>query len=174
MSASPLMLQSTVIRRGARADEVSQPYPWVMIPPGGVSVFAHGSEPAPAHGTQIVVADFKVPDGWEGVLDHVMCVITGDGGTVVQGSGDFDFSIDIDRPLNAPLATGRFLPNYAVIETQLGDLTRPWPVRGGWRMKQGEEYRFKYISNATVSVGSPCFVHAALLGWVWPMARQGV
>ena len=93
-----------ILRRGGKAATGDQ----LQIPPGGVSVFAHGSLAAPAHGTQVTLATFKVPDGWVGVLDHVMCVITNDGGTVVQGSGDFTFSIDIDRPLLAPLATGRF------------------------------------------------------------------
>ncbi len=167
---------SGAIRRGSRNDENRTPYPWVMIPPGGVSIFEHGSFPTPAYGlaNQIEICSYTVPDGWEGVLMDVMNVLLDPSGAFVEGSGTVFWDIDIDRPLLAPLATGRFLPNYFQISTRLGDLTRPWPVRGGWRMKQGEVYRYKFRTVNTVQQGAPSFVHAALLGWAWPMARQGV
>jgi hypothetical protein len=164
------------VRRGARYDEERAPYPWVMMPPGGISFFAKGSLPAPAYGTanQIELCSYEVQDNWEGVLLDVMNLYTDNAGTFVQGSGDIVWSIDIDRPLGSPLQTGRWLPDYFQIITQLGDLSEPWPVRGGWRMKQGETYRYKVYTVANVGVGAPNFVHAALLGWTWPMARQGV
>lgn len=174
MSAAPFLLtDSAAVRRGARNDEQSSPYPWVMIPPGGVSVFEHGSFPTPAYGAgnQITLCTYVVPDGWEGVLSDVMVLLLDPNGNFVEGSGSVLWDIDIDRPLAAALSTGRFLPNYHSITTRLGDLTRPWPVRGGWRMKQGETYRIKFQTVNTVTVGAPAFVHGALLGWVWPMAR---
>lgn len=172
MSAAPFLLSdAATIRRGARQDENSSPYPWVMIPPGGVSVFEHGSFATPAYGAQITLATYTVPDGWEGVLSDVMDLLLDPNGNFVEGSGSAFWDIDIDRPLGAALATGRYLPNYYHILTRLGDLTRPWPVRGGWRMKQGETYRMKFTAVNTVTTGAPSFVHGAMLGWVWPMSR---
>ncbi len=174
MSAAPFLLSDSAgIRRGARSDEQSSPYPWVMIPPGGVSVFEHGSFATPAYGTanQITLCTYQVPDGWEGVLSDVMVLLLDPNGNFVEGSGSVFWDIDIDRPLAAALSTGRYLPNYYHISTRLGDLTRPWPVRGGWRMKQGETYRVKFYTVNTVTVGAPAYVHGSLLGWVWPMAR---
>lgn len=172
MSAAPVLFTDSFgVRRGSRNDQESSPYPWFIPPPGSVSVFEHGSFPTPAYGTQITLATYIVPDGWEGVLTDVMVFLLDPNGTFVQGSGSALWDIDIDRPLGSALATGRFLPNYFHIPTQLGDLTRPWPVRGGWRMKQGETYRIKFTSVNTITVGSPAFTHGALLGWVWPMAR---
>ncbi len=167
---------SVTLRRSMRKDEERTPYPWVIPGPGSIPFFAKGSFPAPAWGSanQITLCTYSVPDGWEGVLLDVMNLYTDNAGTFVQGSGDIVWSIDIDRPLAAPLATGRWLPDYAQILTQLGDLSEPWPVRGGWRMKQGEIYRYKAYTVANVNTGAPSFVHAALLGWVWPMARSGV
>ncbi len=172
MSAAPFLLSdSASIRRGARNDEQSSPYPWVMIPPGGVSVFEHGSFATPAHGTQITLCTYIVPDGWEGVLSDVMVLLLDPNGNFVEGSGSALWDIDIDRPLGSSLSTGRYLPNYYHISTRLGDLTRPWPIRGGWRMKQGETYWVKFTPVDTITVGAPAFVHGSLLGWVWPMAR---
>jgi hypothetical protein len=177
MSAAPFLLSDSFgIRRGSRNDDAAAPYPWVMPPPGAVSVFEHGSFVTPAYGlaNQITICQYTVPDGWEGVLSDVMNLLLDPNGNFVEGSGSAFWTIDIDRPLGAALATGRYLPNYYLIPTRLGDLTRPWPVRGTWRMKQGETYRYKFYTVNTVTVGAPAFVHAALMGWVWPMARQGV
>jgi hypothetical protein len=158
-------------RAGAAAN--AWPYPWVWAPPGAVSFFAHGSFAAPAYGAnnQIVLCEYDVKQGWEGVLTDVMVIYSDPNGTWIEGSGDILFDIDIDRPLGNPLSTGRFLPDYHSILTQLGDLQQPWPVRGGWRMKQDETYRVKAQTVQNVTIGSPAFMHGALLGWVWPMSR---
>ncbi len=168
----------TAVRRGARSDEEKTPYPWVMMPPGGISFFAIGSLPAPAFGSanQVELCTYTVQDGWEGVLQDVMTIYLDQGAaSFIQGSGDIVWSIDIDWPLGNQLGTSRYLPNYAFIKTQLGSFENgPWPVRGGWRMKSGETYRVKAYTVANVATGAPNFVHGALLGWVWPMARMGV
>ena len=177
---SPAVLSyadQTAIRRGSRSDEERAPYPWVMMPPGGISFFTIGSVAAPAWGAanQVVLAEYTVQDGWEGVLQDVMCIYD-DGGAAsfIQGSGDIVWAIDIDWPLLNQLGTSRFLPNYAAILTQLGSFADgPWPVRGGWRMKGGETYRVKVRTVQNVNTGAPAFCHGALLGWVWPMARAG-
>ena len=179
MSAAVLSYaDQRAIRQAARSDEERTPYPWVMLPPGGISFFAMGSVPAPAFGqaNQVTLATYTVQDGWEGTLQDVLVIYDDQGAaTFVQGSGDIVWTIDIDNPLGSPLATSRFLPNYAQILTQLGSLENgPWPVRGGWRMKQGEVYRVKAYTVANVATGAPNFVHGALLGWVWPMAKAGV
>ena len=168
--------QSEALRRFARQDENSAPYPWVMLPPGGISFFAHNSIPAPDYGlaNQLEICSYIVPDGWEGVLLDVMNTSTDNAGTFVEGSGDIIWTIDIDWPVGNPLGTSRYLPDYANIKTSLGDLVFPWPVRGGWRMKQGEVYRYKVRTVQNVNQGEPHFLHGSLLGWVWPMARQGV
>lgn len=102
MSAAPFLLSdAATIRRGARQDENSSPYPWVMIPPGGVSVFEHGSFATPAYGAQITLATYTVPDGWEGVLSDVMDLLLDPNGNFVEGSGSAFWDIDIDRPLGA-------------------------------------------------------------------------
>jgi len=178
---SPAVLSyadQTAVRRGARSDEERTPYPWVMMPPGGISFFQPGSLPAPAFGiaNQVELVSYTVQDGWEGSLQDVLVEYDDNGAdTFIQGSGDIIWTIDIDWPLGNPLGTSRFLPNYAQIKTQLGSWDDgPWPVRGGWRMKSGETYRVKAYTVANVATGNPNFVHGALLGWVWPMARMGV
>lgn len=178
---SPAVLSyadQTAVRRGSRSDEERTPYPWVMMPPGGISFFAIGSVPAPAWGSanQVELCSYTVQDGWEGTLMDVLVeYLDGGANSFVQGSGDIIWTIDIDTPLGAPLATSRFLPNYAFLKTQLGSFENgPWPIRGGWRMKQGETYRVKGYTVANVNTGAPAFLHGGLLGWVWPMARQGV
>jgi len=178
---SPAVLSygdQTAVRRGARSDEERTPYPWVMMPPGGISFFAIGSAPAPAYGiaNQVQLCSYTVQDGWEGVLLDVMDVyLDGGAASFVQGSGDIVWTIDIDWPLGNQLGTSRYLPNYSSLLTQLGSFENgPWPVRGGWRMKSGETYRYKVYTVANVVTGAAAFVHGALLGWVWPLARMGV
>lgn len=151
------------------------PYPWIAIPPGGVSFFAKGSAPAPAYGVgnQIILCEYKIPIAFEGVLTDVMNEYTDAMATFVEGSGDIVWDYDVNRPLAAPLSTGRYLNDYFNVTTKLGDLQQPWPVRGGIRLKQGDTIRLKVYTVNTVSVGSPAFMHGSLLGWIWPMAHKG-
>ena len=74
---SPAVLSyadQTAIRRGARSDEERSPYPWVMLPPGGISFFSIGSIPAPNYGSvnQVEICSYTVQDGWEGTLQDVL------------------------------------------------------------------------------------------------------
>lgn len=176
MSAPAILWpDATAVRRGAHNDEQSGPYPWVAIPPGGVSFYARGSVAAPAYGAgnQAVVCSYTIQKGWEGVLSDVMNKYTDAGGTFNEGSGDIVWDYDVDRPLAGALSTGQYLADYFHIVTSLGDLQQPWPVRGGWRLKPGQIIRQKVYTVANVAVGAPAFCHGALLGWVWPSARTG-
>lgn len=127
-----------------------------------------GSAATPAFGTQILLATYQVPIGWEGLLVSVMNTITGDGGSFIEGSGDLFWTIDIDIPLGAPLISGHFLPGYASVLRSLGNLSEQWSVIRGWRMKSGETYRYKVTNVQNVAVGSPSFCHGSLNGLVWP------
>lgn len=139
------------------------------IPDNAVPFFTTGSFAAPAWGlaNQIVLCTYQCPIGWEGLLTDVMNLYTGSD-TFVEGSGDIVWTIDIDFPLAAALGTGRALPGYNAITRGLGDLSEPWPIRRGWRMKSGETYRYKARTVQNVQVGSPAFVHGSLQGIVWP------
>ncbi len=138
------------------------------IPDNAVPFFADGSVPMPNFGVQALITTYQVPIGWEGLLIEVMNFVTGDAGSFINGSGDAFWTIDIDIPLGAPLISGHFLPGYAQIVRTLGDLSEPWPVVRGWRMRSGETYRYKVTNVQNVATGTPCFAHGSLNGLVWP------
>lgn len=150
---------------------------FVPIPDNAVPFFATGSVATPAFSdpttlnNQVELCEYQCPIGWEGFLMGIMLFITGDAGTFITGSGDVIWSVDIDRPLASPLATGRWLPGYSAVARTLGDLSEPWPVARelrGWRMKTGETYRAKGYTAQNVNTGSPSFLHGSLQGMVWP------
>lgn len=153
--------------RALRIGQQSHP-----IPDNAVPFFANnpGSVATPAWGSanQVVLATYQCPVGWEGLLTWTMNTITGDGGAFIQGSGDVVWTLDIDNPLANPLVSAHFLPGYGALITTMGDLTEPWPVARGWRMKSGETYRLKVYTVGIVPIGSPCFCHGWFGGISWP------
>jgi hypothetical protein len=177
MSAFPTMLDMPAIKR-VGLDANAWPYPWVYIPPGGISFYSPGSVAAPNYGVgnQVEICEYTVPISFEGVLTKLMNQYLDPApSTFVQGSGDIIFDYDIDRPIGAPLSTGHYLADYYHILVNQGSTEEgPWPVEGGIRLKQGETIRLKVYTVQNVLTGAPAFVHGALLGWIWPMARLGV
>lgn len=172
MSAAHQIFHRDLLGVG-RSTKEQAPYPWIAIPPGGRSFYRPGSFPAPAYGTQIEVCAYEVPEGREGVLMDIMNLYSDAGASFIEGSGDILWDYDVNIELGNVNPSGYWLADYYHIKTALGDLQQPWPVRGGIRLKQGDIVRQKVTTVATVTVGSPAFVHGALLGWTWPMANKG-
>jgi hypothetical protein len=168
-SVSSILSDMNSLRRGIEQEKIPfNAFPFNPMNPGSVPMPFYGV------GNQVQICEYQVQYGWEGLLTGIMFIVTGDGGSWIPGSGDVVGTIDVDIPLGNPLSTGRFVPDYSKIIRPLGSFEKPWPTPGesiinrGWRMHPGETWRAKVYSLANVATGTPCFVHAALCGIVWP------
>lgn len=158
------------IQRGARAVAESErwawPYPWLFPPFAAVRYSARGSIAAPALGVQTLVTSYKVPQGMYAVLTSMLFRYDGSG--FVDGSGDVLGVLDVNTPIGVPMSSGRPVPYYGSILTNLGSFAAgPWPVDGGLIFKDEDEIRLKVTLGGAVAVGAPNYVHGVLNGWVW-------
>lgn len=142
-------------------------YPWLLPPTARIPKYLHGSIAAPVQGVLSLIFQFQVPEGYWLVIDQNMCAYTGTG--FVEGSGGIIWGIDINVPLAQAQLTGRPVAQFI---SSTGNLQRMVKV-GPLLIKGGDMIRYKVIvTDPAVAVGPPNFVHAALAGWLYPLARN--
>lgn len=145
------------------------PYPWVYPPPGFQRFHVRGSIESPvAAATFTTVCEYQCPPGFVGVLVKIMNVFTGV--NFIEGSGDALWRIDINRPSNATLATGYDLQDYSSIVTTLGSFAQMLEIVPSI-FEDGQTIRYKFRNVQNIGVGTPNFVHCALMGYIYPMRR---
>lgn len=146
------------------------PYPWVYMPENGRPFSRVGSVAAPAYdaANQVLVTgvQYEVPAGYMGVLCALFWTYVGSGWT--NGSGDVVATVDVNTPLGTSPATAYNLPDYYNMVVGLGDSRYPWPIPGGWILREGDVVRMKAYTVGTVGTGAPNYVLGGVQGWVWP------
>ena len=111
-----------------------EPYylkPYIAMPDSGrrfkeVGSVLVGTNPPVAGDTLVSVLSFRVPIGYDGVIDTVICGLApGTGGTTgfVEGSGTIAWRVAADA-----IATPRYLRNLGNILFSYGSLTVPVPT----------------------------------------------
>lgn len=159
--------------RAVAQDRVDKwPYPWVHMPENGRPFNRVGSVVAPAFGdvNQVAVTgvQYEVPAGYVGVLRGLFWQYVGTG--FVNGSGNVVVTVDVNTPLGTTPATAFNLPDYSNMVVAIGDANYPWPVDGGWFLREGDMVRMKAYTVATVGTGAGNYVLGGVQGWVWPSA----
>lgn len=135
--------------------------PWVTMPDGGYPIGANGTinTPVAASGWTDVIGPngqyvMQVPNGYDGVIDTLVCFYNGQG--FVSGSGSLIWRI---------LINGQAVRNYDNILVQLGVAPFPGNI-AGIRLAAGDGVQFQ-VSNVSL-VGAGTQVFCFLGGWYYP------
>lgn len=146
------------------------PMPWVEMPPGGIPFdpFAAITTPA-ANGVETEVLQFKVPYGYDGIINGITNLFTGPG--FVEGSGDLIWRIRVGQPQ----LQGRPQRNYSSIRQTMGDLTSPREVPGGIRIIADQFVEYSVVH----SLGSPIVpagtrIICNIQGYYWPRGASSM
>lgn len=110
--------------------------------------------------TDTVVLEMVVPTGWDGVISTVVNIFSPTG--IVEGSGDVQWSIAADKS---------YLRDYGAIHVQLGDLSTPYAIEGGWIRVYSEQtiyYRVQVNAAGMAALDPDGRFICALSGWWWP------
>jgi len=137
--------------------------PWIVMPPGGKRFQNIGNVDilTMTEGVETTVVQFRVPDGWEGVITgHFnLCATLNQ---LVEASGDVTWRIKNNR---------RYIEDYGDITTTLGSLASPTILyRGGFRLVSHQTIKY----TATLGVGGQAALGSGriivgLQGWFYPM-----
>lgn len=144
------------------------PYPWIYQPPGYVPFYRRDSIEAPAYGSLTEIVSYTVPSGFWGVITgfYFAPVLA----AWLEGDGNVQGRLDVNRPIAASLATGYDLNDWALIETTIGAIGRAEPIERNI-LRDGETVRLKVNLVGTVGVGAPNFIHGGIRGYIWPARR---
>ena len=134
--------------------------PWQVQPSQGepiAEMFNLLTPAGPFDGSNLLIGQFRVPIGYDGVIDKVVVSFTGDGH--VEGSGDLIWRIQAGQ---------RYLRNLGNILQTYGSFLNAMAVpRQGNRVVSGQEISV-YVN---IPVGSPIsggYIQAGLFGWFYP------
>lgn len=136
--------------------------PWITMPPQGRRFQEVNTISLPAINTDTTVLDFRVPLGYDGVINGIVDRVIGAG--FVEGSGDVEWRIRLNL---------HYLPDYGDIQTSLGDLTNPCSMQGGGiRIKSGQLVRYYVMINAAgaAHLDPNDRILCSLSGWYYPRA----
>ena len=114
----------------------------------------------PAIGAQGVIINFKVPEGFNGIIKRFGNVYVGSGFT--EGSGALQWQL---------LANGTPITNYENIPASLGATAAPSEV-SSIRIKEGELIQL-VVNNISLAVGG-AFSGGRLGGWFYPKDLEPV
>lgn len=146
------------------------PYPWSFPPQDEVPFNPTGSVAAPAFGSQVVVAAYQIPQGYEGALWQLFAVYQGSG--YVTGSGDILWTVDINAPLGVSALTAYTLPDLANVVLPLGTPQLPFKFAAPYLLHEGDTVRLKATSVQNIGTGAPNYMQGYLGGWTWPVDSQ--
>jgi hypothetical protein len=134
--------------------------PWITMPPQGRRFQEVNTINLPAINTDTAVLDFRVPLGYDGVINGIVNRVIGPG--FVEGSGDVEWRIRLNL---------HYLQDYGQIQTSLGDLTNPCSMQGGGiRVKSGQLIRYMVMitANGAAHLDPNDRILASLSGWYFP------
>lgn len=132
--------------------------PYLVQPPQGRQFSEINSIALPAaDGLDYLVASFRVPTGYEGVITSVVNLYTGAG--FVEGSGDLTWRVRLGR---------RWARNFGQVLTTMGSLTSPCPLfRGGWRTSTNQVVEY-YVNHSVLSGLAGGRIVCGFFGWHYP------
>jgi hypothetical protein len=139
----------------------SQAEPFQMmfaLPTGQVSQPIPPLAPGPFTGVDTVLGQFVVPNGYDGVINRVVCNFTGDGFLDFQG-----------LILWRVLVNNRYARNLGAIQNTYGDFKTSFMVPGQDIFRLVSQQTVTLIAN--IPIGSPVsggVVAAGAFGWFYP------
>ena len=136
--------------------------PWIVMPPNGERFQVTDTIPLPAINTDTAVVTYRVPVGWDGVINGIVDRVIGLG--FIEGSGDVFWRIRSNL---------RYFKDYGEITTSLGDLTNPCTLYGGgYRIYSGQN--ISYLVDLTAAgqahIDPNALILCSLSGWIYPRA----
>lgn len=144
------------------------PYWWAVPRSNAQPVQEVQSIPAPVAGVLTEVASVIVPVGFRFVLRAIrQSFSSGIGGAPVwtEGSGDIQWTIDVDNPISALQLSGYGLPYMSSMKDARGSQISPWPVEGYNVFDQYQVIRYKVLTTLAIAPGAPNFITCGLFGW---------
>jgi hypothetical protein len=146
----------------------SWPYWWVVPRANTQYVQRVGSIVAPPNATITEVCRVEVPAGFCFILRGIFhSFTTGIGGApvFVDGSGDIQWTIDVDQDVGAIALSGYGLPDLTNMAYQRGSVIAPWPIEGYTVFDPYQIIRYKVATTAAIAPGVPNYITAGLFGW---------
>jgi hypothetical protein len=144
------------------------PYPpWVKMPKEGRRFKPNPtllvSTAVPFTGLSVNVLTERVPYGYDGVIEDVVCEVVADAGTgFTEGSGDITWRLSAD---------GRYLRDEGNLTITVGSLITPSPVgRGMIRVFSGNLLKFDVVFavGAEVNINPQARIVCSITGWYYP------
>ena len=134
-----------------------------FMPPEGVEFRPHAYVTIPNQGASSVVVQFKVPRGYNGILNRLANEFVGGG--FQQGAGLITWQLFLDD------ITGVFAPNFQNIVASLGSVNNP-TILNGIRIKENQLVTLQ-VSNANPGVVPAGQLIGGLLGgYFYPIALE--
>lgn len=139
--------------------------PYANMPPGGRLIQEMDSLTltGPFDGTNQTVLTFRVPIGYDGVLNRAINVFTGTGFT--EGSGDIVWRLKIGNA---------YARNFGAVRFSYGSMETPYTIPGlGFPIVSGQLVTYQVSVPVTSGIGgtSPVTI-CALSGWLYSRKRQ--
>ena len=134
--------------------------PWHEMPVEGERLLVPASIPLPADdGADNLVLEYRMPVGWDGVIQHLSCRYTGTG--FVDYSGDILWRLKVGE---------RWIPGFEAVPTQLNELTKSYVDVGAYTRLLSLQFVRVY---AAVAVGAAATlaggrIAAAITGYKYP------
>ena len=143
---------------------IYQAPPWIVMPPNGerFQVGINDAIALPAPTVDTVVVEYRVPLGWDGVINGIVNRVIGVG--FVEGSGYVYWRIKSNL---------RYFKDYGAIATSLGDLTNPCTLYGGgYRIYSGQniQYIVELTAAGAAAIDPNALILCSLSGWIYPRA----
>lgn len=117
----------------------------------------------PFTGDDITVLSERVPYGYDGVIEDIVCEVVADSGTgFTEGSGDISWRLSAD---------GRFLRDEGNLQVTVGSLITPSPVpRGNLRVYSGNLMLFTvaFAIGAEARLNPNARIVCSITGWYYP------
>jgi len=121
----------------------------------------------PAVNSQVIIASYTVPDGFQGLISDI--VADYDGGGFVRGRRDALFTLDVNIPLGSNPPQGTPVQGFGSFATTLGSpIYGPWPLRRNEVVNSLDIIRLK-ATNVNLVAGGPNYFTGIILGWIWPL-----
>jgi hypothetical protein len=136
--------------------------PLVIMPELGQRLQQVGSIALPPFdGLDTVVLSFRMPVGWDGVINALVCAYTGTG--FVEGSGDITWRLRLND---------WWVRDYNAITVSLGDPANPYHLHGGGLHIRSDQRVAMYVNvlpAAIARLDPKSTIVCSLAGWKYPL-----
>jgi hypothetical protein len=143
-------------RQNRQKNVALEPY---NTPPEGNAPFNYfnGTPGVGQTGNTVIPSSFRVPNGWDGIIDAIVTRYTGTNFT--EASGDLTWAIRVD---------GAYVMGYENIRVSLGDLSGGWRIRPGIIIKSGQLVEMVTIVSGTFVPQTNSVILGAMAGYFYP------